>query len=62
MLGIGAAHQRDPNGLAWKQNQEFESVLRRLNEGLAKEDSEDVEVKEEALKVDEEGEKDEKKA
>jgi Pin2-interacting protein X1 len=61
MLGIGAAQQRDPNGVAWKQNQEFESVLRRLNEGLAKEDSENVEVKMETLKVDEEEEKNEKK-
>lgn len=37
MLGIGAAQQRDPNGLAWKQNKDFESVLRRLNEAQAKE-------------------------
>ncbi|PFH53767.1 hypothetical protein AMATHDRAFT_133458, partial [Amanita thiersii Skay4041] len=32
MLGIGAANARDPNGIAWKQNRDFESVLRRLNE------------------------------
>ncbi|KAF9524026.1 hypothetical protein CPB83DRAFT_798570 [Crepidotus variabilis] len=31
MMGIGAAHQRDPNGIAWKQNRDFENVLRRLN-------------------------------
>lgn len=31
MLGIGAAHQKDPNGLAWKQNRDFENLLRRLN-------------------------------
>jgi len=31
MLGIGAAQKRDPNGIAWKQNKEFESVLARLN-------------------------------
>ncbi|KXN87369.1 Protein PXR1 [Leucoagaricus sp. SymC.cos] len=32
MMGIGAAHQQDPNGLAWKQNKDFENLLRRLNE------------------------------
>lgn len=32
MLGIGAAHQKDPNGLAWKQNKDFENLLKRLNE------------------------------
>ncbi|KIJ15456.1 hypothetical protein PAXINDRAFT_155504 [Paxillus involutus ATCC 200175] len=34
MMGIGAQHQRDPNGIAWKQNQEFEALLKRLNEGV----------------------------
>lgn len=33
MLGIGAAHQKDPNGIAWKQNKDFESLLKRLNAG-----------------------------
>ncbi|EIN06701.1 hypothetical protein PUNSTDRAFT_115211 [Punctularia strigosozonata HHB-11173 SS5] len=33
MYGIGAAHQKDPNGIAWKQNKDFESLLRRLNGG-----------------------------
>jgi Pin2-interacting protein X1 len=33
MMGIGAQHQRDPNGIAWKQNKEFEALLKRLNEG-----------------------------
>ncbi len=33
MMGIGAAHQKDPNGLAWKQNKDFENLLRRLNAG-----------------------------
>ncbi|KAH8096762.1 hypothetical protein BXZ70DRAFT_1001036 [Cristinia sonorae] len=33
MLGIGAAHQKDPNGIAWKQNKDFENLLRRLNGG-----------------------------
>ena len=31
MLGIGAQHTKDPNGIAWKQNQDFENLLRRLN-------------------------------
>ncbi|KAK7057498.1 G-patch domain-containing protein, partial [Favolaschia claudopus] len=31
MMGIGAAHQRDPNGIAWKQNKDFERLLERLN-------------------------------
>ncbi|KAL0956249.1 hypothetical protein HGRIS_002403 [Hohenbuehelia grisea] len=35
MLGIGAAQQRDPNGIAWKQNKDFENLLRRLNENGA---------------------------
>jgi Pin2-interacting protein X1 len=32
MLGIGAANMHDPNGIAWKQNKDFENLLRRLNE------------------------------
>ncbi len=32
MLGIGAAHQKDPNGIAWKQNRDFENLLKRLND------------------------------
>lgn len=31
LFGIGAAHTKDPNGIAWKQNKDFESLLRRLN-------------------------------
>ncbi|KAJ8076894.1 hypothetical protein AAF712_000486 [Marasmius tenuissimus] len=31
MLGIGAAQSKDPNGIAWKQNKDFESLLKRLN-------------------------------
>lgn len=34
MLGIGAAQQREPIGVAWKQNTEFEDVLKRLNESV----------------------------
>lgn len=33
MLGIGAAHTKDPNGIAWKQNKDFEKLLARLNGG-----------------------------
>ncbi|KAF8895702.1 hypothetical protein CPB84DRAFT_1848266 [Gymnopilus junonius] len=32
MMGIGGAHQNDPNGIAWKQNRDFENLLKRLNE------------------------------
>ena len=32
MFGIGAAQQQDPNGIAWKQNKDFERLLQRLNE------------------------------
>lgn len=31
MMGIGAAHTKDPNGIAWKQNKDFERLLERLN-------------------------------
>ena len=31
MLGIGAQHTKDPNGIAWKQNRDFENLLKRLN-------------------------------
>ncbi|KAG7449740.1 uncharacterized protein BT62DRAFT_1073164 [Guyanagaster necrorhizus] len=41
MMGIGAAHQKDPNGIAWKQNRDFENVLMRLN--AAQGGGEDVE-------------------
>ncbi|KAF7298096.1 G-patch domain-containing protein [Mycena chlorophos] len=37
MLGIGAAQQRDPNGIAWKQNRDFERVLERLNAAAGQE-------------------------
>ncbi|KAF8160855.1 hypothetical protein B0H34DRAFT_698434 [Crassisporium funariophilum] len=35
MLGIGAAQKRDPDGIAWKQNKDFEVLLERLNAGSA---------------------------
>ena len=31
MLGVGAQHTKDPNGIAWKQNRDFERLLERLN-------------------------------
>jgi len=34
MLGIGASHQTGPNAIAWKQNRDFESLLKRLNETI----------------------------
>ena len=37
MMGIGAQQQRDPNGIAWKQNKEFEALLKRLNESSGRE-------------------------
>ncbi|KZP19641.1 hypothetical protein FIBSPDRAFT_955301 [Athelia psychrophila] len=33
MLGIGNAHMNDPNAVAWRQNKDFEALLKRLNEG-----------------------------
>lgn len=46
MLGIGNSHTNDPNGIAWKQNKDFEALLRRLNEGRES-DQTQPEVKEE---------------
>jgi len=52
MLGIGAAHQMDPNGIAWKQNKDFENLLKRLNDAAVVEDTlgadNGTDVKEEA--------------
>ncbi|KAI6029466.1 hypothetical protein BKA83DRAFT_4219387 [Pisolithus microcarpus] len=39
MLGIGAAHKKDPHGIAWKQNKDFEALLQRLNGGKEEKDS-----------------------
>jgi Pin2-interacting protein X1 len=41
MLGIGAAQKKDGSSIAWKQNQDFENVLKRLNESLASKDGEE---------------------
>ncbi|TFK51145.1 hypothetical protein OE88DRAFT_1660489 [Heliocybe sulcata] len=43
MMGIGAQHQKDPNGIAWKQQNEFERLLRRLNAGNGQEENSDAE-------------------
>jgi len=48
MLGIGAAHHKDPNGIAWKQNKDFENVLKRLNDGAATEGAHGGDAVEEA--------------
>ncbi|PIL27402.1 hypothetical protein GSI_10550 [Ganoderma sinense ZZ0214-1] len=47
MLGIGADHKNSAEGLAWKQNKDFESLLRRLN--AANGDGEEEETR---MKVD----------
>ena len=31
LLGIGAQHTEDPDGIAWRQNRDFENLLKRLN-------------------------------
>lgn len=50
MLGIGATHHNEPDGIAWKQNKDFENLLKRLNETGAK-DGDDA-----SSKVDTDGE------
>ncbi len=40
MLGIGMRHQNDAEGgIAWRQNRDFEDLLRRLNEGTTTENT-----------------------
>lgn len=46
MMGIGAAHQADPDGVAWKQNKDFENLLKRLNQANG-----DVDVKEGSSRI-----------
>jgi Pin2-interacting protein X1 len=41
MLGIGAAQKKDGSSIAWKQNQDFENVLKRLNESRGEQDGEE---------------------
>ncbi|TRM69199.1 hypothetical protein BD626DRAFT_7791 [Schizophyllum amplum] len=35
MMGIGAAHTKDVNGIAWQQNKDYENLLARLNAAAA---------------------------
>lgn len=53
MLGIGAAQQNDVNGIAWKQNKDFEALLRRLNESTGDEAKGSVEMLEIKIEEDE---------
>ena len=40
MLGIGMRHQNDAEGgIAWRQNRDFEDLLRRLNDGTTTENT-----------------------
>ncbi|KIY53980.1 hypothetical protein FISHEDRAFT_19780, partial [Fistulina hepatica ATCC 64428] len=55
MLGIGAANQRDPNGVAWKQSRDFETLLHRLNENAGKDSAENQESDNEDAKSSQEG-------
>lgn len=59
MLGIGAAHQKDANGIAWKQNKDFESLLKRLNETAVQNTS--GETGDEEIGVDVDGDKQKKR-
>jgi len=43
LLGIGAAQQKDPDGIAWKQNKDFECLLQRLNDTSAAERNQTLE-------------------
>lgn len=45
MLGIGADHKNSAEGLAWKQNKDFESLLRRLNAPNGDGEEEDMRMK-----------------
>ncbi|TBU38749.1 hypothetical protein BD309DRAFT_1012352 [Dichomitus squalens] len=45
MLGIGADHKNSAEGLAWKQNKDFENLLRRLNAANGSAESEESPMK-----------------
>jgi Pin2-interacting protein X1 len=58
LLGIGAAQQKDPDGIAWKQNEDFERLLQRLNvEAVTAESNQSLEsgMKEEEEEVKKDG-------
>lgn len=57
MMGIGAAHQKGPDSIAWKQSTDFENLLKRLNETVAAEAA----VEEKKGKEDEESQEEDKK-
>ncbi|KAJ3789607.1 hypothetical protein GGU10DRAFT_402652 [Lentinula aff. detonsa] len=65
MLGIGAAQSKDPNGIAWRQNKDFENLLKRLNENApasaAQTDTRNAEDGDEGVNSDVDMEKDDKK-
>ena len=45
MLGIGMRHQSDlEGGIAWRQNRDFEDLLRRLNDGTTAETTNSTEL------------------
>ena len=56
LLGIGAAQQKDPDGIAWKQNKEFECLLQRLNDEAA--DAESNQTLESGKEEEDDNEKD----
>jgi Pin2-interacting protein X1 len=59
MLGIGAAsHGNHPDGIAWKQNKDFEALLKRLNANNA-EDGDQQDVDDDKEERDAEGAMDE---
>ena len=47
LLGIGAAQQKDLDGIAWKQNKDFERLLQRLNDASAAENNHTLESRKE---------------
>ena len=51
LLGIGAAQQKDPDGIAWKQNKEFECLLQRLNDESAVERNQALESGKEEVEI-----------
>ena len=62
MLGIGAAQAKDPNGIAWKQNKDFENLLKRLNSENETSQSQDTEsCPEEGMEEQKEKKKEKKK-
>lgn len=61
MLGIGANQQKDPNGIAWKQNRDFENLLKRLNDNLAAEEAAGKKEDEDESEVEDSSDREKKK-